>query len=232
MNKLKYEELPEVNSKRWLSLEDLEGEIWKDVVWYEGLYQVSNYGRIKSLDRTNVRKNGIKLHIKCKICKYYTKNFYYSVTLHAEKQKTWKVHRIVALAFIENKDNKPHIDHINGRKEDNRVDNLRWTTCFENIHNPTTYDVFLNKMSERRNKKSKNDVVSVKQYTKGGIFVASYPSINEASRITGIDATGISYASRNKKYTRKNGNRVTVKTAGGYLWTINHNENENEKENI
>ena len=50
-NMLRFEELPEINSERWLSLEDLEGEEWRDVVGYEGLYKVSNYGRIKSLPR-------------------------------------------------------------------------------------------------------------------------------------------------------------------------------------
>lgn len=230
---LKHEELPVVNSERWLSITDLEGEVWKDVVGYEGLYQVSNYGRIKSLNRVQVRKNGSKILVKCRILKYhkqYYKNcFYYSVSLHAQKLKTWNVHRIVALTFVENKDNKPYVDHINGQKEDNRCVNLRWATCLENIHNPITYDIFINKMSERRNKKSGKDVIPVNQYTIDGILVSSYPSINEASRVTGIDATAISYASRNKKYKRKDGRCVTVKTAGGYLWAINNKGNDDER---
>lgn len=230
---LRFKDLPEVNSERWLSLEDLEGEVWKDVVGYEGLYQVSNYGRIKSLSRVNVRKNGRRLRIKSKILKYYKQyygnGFYYAVSLHAQKQKTWQVHRLVALSFVENKERKHYVDHINGQKEDNRADNLRWTTCFENIHNPITYDVFLNKMSERRNKKSGKEVISVNQYTTDGILVSSYPSINEASRVTGIGATAISYASRNKKYKRKDGRCVTIKTAGGYLWAINNKGNEDER---
>ena len=132
------------------------------------------------------------------------------------------MHRIVALTFVENKENKPYVDHINGQKEDNRCVNLRWTTCLENKHKPITYDIFINKMSERRNKKSGKDVIPVNQYTIDGILVSSYPSINEASRVTGIGATAISYASRNKKYKRKDGRCVTVKTAGGYLWAINN----------
>ena len=81
---LRFEDLPEVNSERWLSLEDFDGEVWKDITNYEGLYQVSNYGRIKSLNRVQVRKNGSKILIKCRILKYYKqyyKNcFYYSVS--------------------------------------------------------------------------------------------------------------------------------------------------------
>ena len=233
---LRFEDLPEVNGERWLSLEDFEGEVWKDIVDYEGLYQVSNYGRIRSVSRVNVRKNGVILRIKSKILKYYKqyygKGFYYSVSLHARTPKTWLVHRLVALAFVENKDNMSYVDHINGQKEDNRAENLRWTTCFENIHNPITYDIFLDKMSERRNKKSGKDIVPVNQYTIDGVFIASYPSINEASRVTGIDATAISYASRNKKYRKRNGGYVTVKTAGGYFWTIDYKGNWHKKNNV
>lgn len=57
--KLRFEELPKVNSERWLSLEDLPGEEWRDVVGFEGLYMVSDYGRVKSLDRVIARKNGL-----------------------------------------------------------------------------------------------------------------------------------------------------------------------------
>lgn len=101
-------------------------EIWKDIEGYEG-YQVSSYGRVKN------KRGKITFGVKG------DKDGYLRITLTKNNiQKTYKVHRLVAIAFIPNPDNKPFIDHINTEKTDNRVENLRWCTSKENNNNPIT----------------------------------------------------------------------------------------------
>lgn len=101
-------------------------EIWKDIEGYEGLYEISNLGRVKSLPR-NTTKGGIKTVYKS------GKSSYYKVLLCKNgKQKQPTIHRLLASAFIPNPDNKPQVDHINGDKTDNRIENLRWVTKSEN----------------------------------------------------------------------------------------------------
>lgn len=108
-------------------------EIWKDITGYEGKYQVSNLGNVKSL---NYRGNGKERILKPRPV---SSTGYLAVTLsNSDTQKTLKVHRLVAQAFIENPNNKPCVDHINTNKTDNRADNLRWVTRKENNNNPIT----------------------------------------------------------------------------------------------
>lgn len=117
-------------------------EIWKDIPGYEGYYQASNLGRIKSIDRITTAVSSwndvvINRHYKGIIKKITLKSIgYQQVTLAKEgKHKRELVHRIVALAFIDNPLNKPEINHIDGNKSNNAVDNLEWATSSENqIH--------------------------------------------------------------------------------------------------
>lgn len=95
-------------------------EIWKDVPGYIGLYKVSNYGRVKSVNKQLVLKT----------CG--SGNRYKTVALCNGMRKTFRVHRLVAAAFIPNPDNKPCIDHIDGDRANNHADNLRWVTYLEN----------------------------------------------------------------------------------------------------
>lgn len=127
-------------------------EIWKDIEGYEGLYQVSNLGRVKSLDRIIVTKMNISRLMKGKILTIVPDpNNYMKVLLSKEgKQQIYLLHRLVAQAFIPNPDNKPEIDHINTDRTDNTVwlnedgsvnydkTNLKWATRKENCNNPLT----------------------------------------------------------------------------------------------
>lgn len=116
-------------------------EEWRDIKGYEGLYQVSNKGRVRSiahfieaikghpqLTRGKILNNWVHPQTRYVITDLYRDNI----------RKHVKTHRLVAEAFIPNPDNKPFIDHINRDRQDNRVENLQWVTKSENMRNPLT----------------------------------------------------------------------------------------------
>lgn len=105
-------------------------EIWKDVQGYEGQYKVSNLGRVKSLKRKLGSGRSVSEKILNSSSKKKTQDGYLMVALAG---RTFRVNRLVATAFIPNPDNKPVVNHIDGNKENNKADNLEWTTISENM---------------------------------------------------------------------------------------------------
>ena len=108
------------------------GEIWKDIKDYEGLYQVSNFGRVKSLSRM-IKKRKCEEIIK--VPSITNKGYYRLPLCKYGKIKYYHIHRLVAEAFIPNLENKPTVDHIDRNKLNNEVSNLRWATYKEQIKN-------------------------------------------------------------------------------------------------
>lgn len=108
----------------------MNDEIWKPIEGYEGLYEISNLGRVKSLGRTN--RGGTKPEKIMRQQKQWTGYLQLGLTGLDGKQRYKKVHRLVATAFIPNPENKPMVNHKNGIKDDNRVENLEWVTASEN----------------------------------------------------------------------------------------------------
>lgn len=114
-------------------------EIWKDIPGYEGSYQVSNMGRVRSLPRKRARqranyKDGFVTIPGVVLKPFKDRRGYPKVRLYPVKNRNQpRVHQLVAEAFIPNPENKRTVNHINGVKDDNRLENLEWATDSENI---------------------------------------------------------------------------------------------------
>lgn len=113
-------------------------EIWKSIEGFEGLYEVSNTGKVKSLKRTVKTNNGNFQSYNEKILKHTNKGYCVVVLCKDGKKYPKTIHRLVAEAFIPNTLNKPYIDHIDTNPQNNNVENLKWVTQKENCLNPTT----------------------------------------------------------------------------------------------
>lgn len=176
-------------------------EVWKPVKGYEGIYEVSNIGRVKSCERIVTRSNGRKINFPEKIMKPSINHKGYEVIDLRKngKRECGFVHRLVGKAFIKNPDNKKQINHKNGVKRDNNVDNLEWVTNKENV-----IHAYKNNLNNNRNaiesRKRKVD-----QLTLENEFIKSYNSIEEAIKVTKINnISAVCRGCRNK--------------AGGFKW--------------
>lgn len=166
----------------------MQEEIWKDIVGYEGLYQVSNFGRIKSFHKNKEYIKALTLN----------DHGYSIVNLNKnKKQKTFKVHRLVSKAFIPNPNNYLIINHIDGNKINNNVDNLEW--CTQSYNASHGWKNHLNKGSSKK----------VLQYDLQGNLVGEFISSSDASRVLHINGGDIRSCCLSL---------YNHKTAGGYIW--------------
>ena len=167
-------------------------EEWRDVAGYEGLYQVSNLGRVKRLGYS--RKEKI-----LKPAKY--KDLYFFVILsHNGKRSKNYIHRLVAIAFIPNPENKREVDHIDGNKTNNYVSNLQWCSHRENVNNPNTRHRVGHLGKYGRLHHNSKPVVCIE-------LQCLFGGVREAARETKIRNSTISNAALKR-----------CKTAGGYHW--------------
>src|SRR6185312_4371733 len=188
------------------NLNNSSQEIWKDIPNYEGQYQISNLGRVKSLARTIQYKPGYKsggIHtIKQDIIlkNILKSSGYYVVKLSVGNKQT-SIHRLIAENFIPNPTCLPHVNHINGIKTDNRIENLEWCTPRENnIH---AYKSGLKNISEKQrlfigNYSKIKKAKKVKQFDSNGIFINRYVSMVDAAEKTGCNKGTISACCRGK----------------------------------
>lgn len=185
-------------------------EVWRDVKDYEGLYQVSNLGRVKSLERYVKHYTGSDKLLSERILKQPITNTGYCIVGLCKNGIPAKIktHRLIAQAFISNPENKPYIDHINTIKTDNRVENLRWVTHKENMNNTLT------KKHHKENNPFKDKygkdnlrARAVLQYDLNGKFIKEWECAMQVQRELGILHNNITKVCKGER-----------KTAGGFIW--------------
>ena len=170
-------------------------EVWKTIEGFEGRYEVSNIGRIRSF----MTNTGAIRERPLILCQKIDKYGYLVVGLNKNGKKNFRaVHRLVALAFIPNTGNLPQINHKNEDKQDNRVENLEWCTVSYNNNYGTHSKRISNSM--KNNPKISRAVL---QCDKDGSIVNEYPSTHEAARANGYTKCGIVACIHGKMNTYK-----------------------------
>lgn len=155
-------------------------EIWKDIEDYEGLYQISNFGNVKSLDRTIFHKKGFNITLKSKNIKYSkNKDGYCQVNLTKNsKQKCFKISRLVAEHFLNKEFSDQEVNHIDRNKSNNHVNNLEWVTKRENCCHRSK--LINNNLIGVTFDKNRNKYSSSIRINKKRIFLGRYNTEKEA----------------------------------------------------
>lgn len=154
-----------------MSYKTREDEIWKDVKGYEGLYQVSSFGRVKHLE--SFQKNNANLNILNRrlerilklvlVARKDGKPYFYLTLTKKGKQKMFSVHRLVAIVFIPNPQNKKQVNHIDGNKLNNYVKNLEWATHDENAYHAGVTGLMPRGDSHIRSKLRSKDILEIRK---------------------------------------------------------------------
>ena len=177
----------------------MKGEIWKDIEGYEGLYQISNMGRVKSLERTVRNGNGYRT-VQERILKPYGDD-YLQVNLSKDgKIEQPLVHRLVATAFLENTEGYKEINHKDENKQNNCVDNLEW--CSRSYNN--RYNDKAKKAGKKTAEKLSKPVYSI---NKESGLITYWESAKVASRQTGIASSNICACLKGRQ-----------KSCGNHIW--------------
>ena len=189
-------------------------ELWKDIEGFEGLYQISNYGRVKSLERERHFGNRIRLIPERILTPDKKKSGYlfYHLYLGGRKQKDFHAHRLVAQAFIPNPLWKKDVNHKDGNKSNNYVENLEWATRSENILH--SYHVLNRKATKLYGSDNKMSIPIVQLSIKGE-FIKEWANSNEVQRAWGVSEASIRkclYTSIGKKQ------RANCNSCCGYKW--------------
>lgn len=182
-------------------------EEWRDITNYPN-YQVSNLGRVKSKERYTKQRNGMNLRKEKLLTPQKDHKGYLYVRLYNENGwKYFKIHILVAKAFIPNLLNEPTVDHIDRNKENNKIDNLRWANYIVQANNKDKTTIIQN-MKILGKKPYKNRAEKVKQYDLNNNFIKEFISSREASKLLNISEKSISNCINGYS-----------KSAGGYIWT-------------
>lgn len=236
---MEYKDLPKYNTPKWLSLNDFEGEEWREIEGFEGLYSISNYGRVKSHPRLAKTGRGGVYYTKERILKYKKSRGYDCVTMRKNcSVKYLRVARLVGMAFIPNDNNLPQINHKDCQPHNNCVYNLEWCDAKYNCNygdhklkqsiaqkllykrEPWRRELRSMQQKEIANRQEykehqrmvqrhNSNCIPIIKYSLDGVFICEYISAKEAERQTGIKAQNIGFVINHPEIQKQ---------AGGFIW--------------